>query len=331
MNCNNGDTTNVPQTLQQAIIHFSDPAVCIEFLKNLRWPDGVTCPYCNGKEHSYIKTTRVWHCKACKKRFSIKVGTVMEDSPIPLQKWLPCFWLITSAKNGISSYEIHRALGVTQKTAWFMLHRVRLAMHNGTIEKMSGTIEADKTFIGGKARNMHKHVKAEKIQGRGASGKEVVLGLLDRGERKDAESKKKKIGKHSTVRVKHVPDTTAATLQGEVKANVEAGSEVFTDAAHAYQGLSPEYVHEFVDHAIAYVEGNVSTNGLENFWTLFKRSINGTYVSVEPFHLFRYLDEQSFRFNEREGTDADRFQAVLKSVVGRRLTYKELTGNIETD
>lgn len=322
---------SVPQTLQQAIIHFSDRDTCIEFLKNLRWPDGVVCPYCEGKEHSYIKTTRVWHCKGCKKRFSIKVGTVMEDSPIGLEKWLPAFWLIITAKNGISSCELHRSLGVTQKTAWFMLQRIRLAMHNGSLEKMQGTVEADETFIGGKASYMHKHKRVARIRGRGTVGKEAVMSLLDRGERKDREAKKKKIGKHSLIRVKHIRDTSGETLQGEVKANVEAGSEVFTDAAPAYRGLSPEFVHAFVDHAVTYVEGRVSTKGLENFWTLLKRTLKGTYVSVEPYHLFRYLDEQAFRFNEREQSDAQRFQVAMKQIVGRRLTYKALTGKIEAE
>jgi len=317
-----------PQTLREAIIYFSDADVCLDFIKGIRWANGVVCPRCACKEVGFLKTRRIWKCKGCKRQFSAKVGTIFEDSPIGFEKWLPALWLIASAKNGISSYELHRALGVTQKTAWFMLHRIRLALAEGTFEKMGGTVEADETFIGGKASNMHKAKRKEKIVGRGAVGKEVVMGLLDRGERKDALSKKKKIGKPSQVRVKHVVDTSASTLQGEVKENVVAGSEVFTDAAPAYRGLNPEYVHQFIDHAVTYVEGNVHTNGLENFWTLLKRTLKGTYVSVNAEHLFRYLDEQAFRFNEREGKDADRFMKVLRGTEGKRLTYEQLTGSL---
>lgn len=328
--------TYCPDNLREAILYFNDPEVCHHFMVELRWADGVTCPHCGASEVTFFTTNktkggttrRLWQCrnKECKKQFSTKTGTLFEDSPLPLEKWLPAVWLIVSAKNGISSYELHRALGVTQKTAWFMLHRIRTALQEGTFEKMNGTVEADETFIGGKASNMHKSKRAEKIHGRGTVGKEVVMGLLDRGERKDAQSKKKKVGKHSKVRVKHVPDTTAKTLQGEVKAIVEGGSEVFTDAALGYHGLNPEYVHRFIDHAVTYVEGNVHTNNLENFWTLLKRSLKGTYVSVNAEHLFRYLDEQAFRFNEREIGDAQRFMLALSQITGRRLTYAELTG-----
>jgi len=253
----------------------------------------------------------LWQCKGCKKQFSVKVGTIFEDSPIGMDKWLSAVWMLVNCKNGKSSYELARDLGVTQKTAWFMLHRLRLAMQTGTFEKLSGEVEADETFIGGKARNMHKKKREEKIHGRGSSGKVAIMGLLERpGE----------------VRAKVVPDTKSRTLQVEVRENVEPGSAVYTDALRSYKGLDPEYVHQVVDHAEKYAEGKVHVNGLENFWSLLKRCFNGTYVSVEPFHLFRYLDEQAFRFNEREGEDADRFKKALGSVAGRRLTYSELTG-----
>jgi transposase-like protein len=223
--------------------------------------------------------------------------------------------MIANAKNGISSWELHRALGITQKSAWFLLHRIRLAMQTGTFQKLSGQVEADETFIGGKARNMHKSKREQRVKGRGAVGKSVVMGLLER---------------HGEVRTKVVPDTGKKTLQAEVKANVEPGSELFTDALASYQGLSPEYAHQVIDHAEAYAKGKIHTNGLENFWSLLKRCIKGTYVSVMPFHLFRYLDEEAFRYNKREGKDADRFSKVLSSVVGRRLTYRKLTGNDQT-
>ncbi len=259
-------------------------------------------------KHYYLKTRRVWKCRSCKKQFSVKVGTIFEDSPLGLDKWLPAVWLIANCKNGISSYELAKDLGVQQKSAWFMLHRIRLAMQTGTFEKLSGQVEADETYIGGKARNMHKSKREQKIQGRGASGKVAVMGLLER---------------HGEVRTRVVPDTKSRTLQVEVRENVEPGSEVHTDALASYRGLDPEYVHNVVDHAEWYVDGHVHTNGLENFWSLLKRGIKGTYVSVEPYHLFRYLDEQAFRFNEREGQDADRFSKVA----GRRLTYRQLTGD----
>ena len=305
-----------PKTLQEAIKFFADPDTCVTFMAQLRWPEGVTCPHCQGKAVSYLSTRRMWKCmnRECHKQFSVKVGTIMEDSAIGLDKWLAAIWLIANAKNGISSYEIHRALGVTQKTGWFLLHRIRLAMQTGTFQKMSGTVEADETFIGGLSRNMHKHAREAKITGPGGCGKAIVFGLL------------KRHGEGSKVRTKVVFDRSGETLCGEIREQVERGAEVYTDAHRSYLPLSAEYVHEFTDHAEEYVRGNVHTNGIENFWSLLKRSIKGTYVSVEPFHLFRYLDEQAFRFNERKGKDADRFVQTVKQVAGKRLTYDELTG-----
>jgi transposase-like protein len=247
--------------------------------------------------------------------FSIKVGSIFEDSPLPLDKWLVAMWLIINCKNGISSYEIARDLDVRQETAWFMLHRIRKAMQRGSFEKMGttgGPVEADESLIGGKARFMHADKRAEKITGTGGSGKELVIGLLDR-----------ETGK---VRVEHISNRKKKTLQDHVNAHVATGAELFTDDLASYTGLDKEYVHQFVNHAEEYVRGNVHTNGIENFWSLLKRGLKGTYVSVEPFHLFRYLDEQAFRYNERKGTDADRFSEVAGSLFGRRLTYKELTG-----
>jgi transposase-like protein len=219
-------------------------------------------------------------------------------------------WMIANCKNGVSSYEIARALEVTQKTAWFMDHRIRYAMHHGTINKMSGTVEADETFIGGKARNMHASKREQKIKGRGPMGKEIVFGLLD----------------HETgkVHTKHVSTRRKKDLQPIIREVVEPGSELHTDALESYAGLD-EYTHKIVDHAEAYVQDNVHTNRMENFWSLLKRTIKGTYVSIEPFHLFRYLDEQSFRYNERHATDAERFHKVLGSVAGKRLTWNTLT------
>src|SRR5215212_1519803 len=222
---------NFPKTLQEATKYFSDLDTCTTFMAQIRWPEGVTCPYCAGKAVSYLSTRYKWKCmnKTCHKQFSVKVGTVMEDSPIGLDKWLAAVWLITNAKNGISSYEVMRALGITQKSAWFLMHRIRLAMQTGTFEKLSGQVEADETFIGGLSRNMHRSEHSRKITGTGGAGKVAVMGLLERD------------GK---VRAKVINNATQLTLQVEVKENVEPGSAVYTDALRSYKGLDPEYVHQ---------------------------------------------------------------------------------------
>ena len=306
----------IPASLRDAIVFFSDPDNCIGFMAQLRWPAGATCPRCGAKEPSFLSTRRLWKCRGCKKQFSAKVGTVFEDSPIPLEKWLPAVWLVVNCKNGISSYEMGRALGVSQPAAWFMGHRIRLAMHSGSFDKLSGEVEVDETYIGGKARNMHKGKRTLKITGTGGMGKVAVMGLLERhGE-----------DGHSTVKAKVVPNVKRKTLAPEVREHVEEGSEVFTDALKSYDDLGAEYVHGVIDHAEKYVEGKIHTNGMENFWSLLKRSLKGTYVSVEPFHLFRYLDEQSFRFNSRKMTDGMRFLRAAAGIIGKRLTYTALTG-----
>jgi len=308
--------TNTPTTLIEAVRYFSDPQVCLEMMVNVRWPNGVKCPTCGSEKVSFLANQCRWQCstKHPKRQFSAKVGTIFEDSPIGLDKWLPVVWLLTNCKNGISSYEVARDLGVTQKTAWFMLQRVRLAMQAGSFwDKLEGEIEADETFIGGLARNMHKNKKA-KITGTGGtgSGKAVVMGLLDRHTRQ--------------VKIAHVPDVRGETLQPYVRKYVKGGSYVFTDAWVGYHGLDREYVHQVIDHAETYVKGNVHTNGIENFWSLLKRTLKGTYVSVEPFHLFRYLDEQAYRFNNRKANDGERFIRVLAGTKGKRLTYQNLIG-----
>jgi transposase-like protein len=225
--------------------------------------------------------------------------------------------MLTNCKNGVSSYEVARDLGVTQKTAWFMLHRIRLALqdeHFGS--KLGGEVEVDEAFIGGKARNMHIDKRERRITGTGGKDKTLVMGVLERG------------GKVRTIVVEN---RRKARLQAEVQAHVEAGSALYTDALLSYDGLARDYAHKVVDHAEQYVDGKVHTNGLENFWSLLKRGIAGTYVSVEPFHLFRYLDEQVFRFNnratkERSVSDADRFNMAVRRIFGKRLTFAALTG-----
>lgn len=307
-----------PTTLLEAIRYYSDLDIATKAFAALRWPDGPVCPWCGSKENFYTPSRRGWKCKTCRQRFSPKAGTICEDSAIGFDKWLPAMWMIANDKNGISSWEVHRALGVTQKTAWFMLQRIRLAVQMGTFEKAVGRVEVDETFIGRKARNMQKHIREQKITGTGGKDKTMVIGVLERG------------GK---VRVAVSKSRRKKELQAYVRAHVEPGAEVFTDALKSYEGLDSEYLHQFVDHATEYVKGHVHTNGTENFWSLLKRTLKGTYVSVEPFHLFRYLDEQSFRYNERqhEHGDAGRFRSVVHGCGGKRLTYAKATGKLETE
>jgi transposase-like protein len=271
--------------LMEAIRYFSDPMVCLEVVAKVKWPSGPMCPGCESKRLSFLKTRLIWKCLDCRKQFSVKVGTIFEDSAVPLDKWLVAMWLVGNCKNGISSYEVAKDLRVTQRTAWFMLHRIRHAQHTGSISKMSGKIEADETFIGGAARFMHKHKRDEKIHGRGPGGKEIVFGLLERNTGK--------------VRTRHVATRRKGELTSIVRQNVRKGSEIITDELLSYDGLNSEYAHNVINHAEKYVDGHVHTNRMENFWSLLKRTIKGTYVSIEPFHLFRYLDEQSFRYDER--------------------------------
>ena len=284
------DANQLPQTLLEAVKYFSDPDVCLKFVAELRWPAGPVCPGCQALEPIFISTRRVWKCKGCKKQFSVKQGTIFEDSPLPLEKWLAAIWLIANAKNGISSYEIHRALGITQKSAWFMLHRIREAMKTGTFEKMSGAVEADETYIGGKAINMHAKRREAMGGGRGPVGKTIVMGLLQRH------------SDGSKIKAKVVPSATKPVLQSEVRANVEPGSSLYTDSLPSYEGLGAEYVHEVINHLEAYVRGKVHTNGLENFWSLLKRMIRGTYIRPTAFHLEAYLDEElSVQRTQAEG------------------------------
>ncbi len=307
----------LPETLIEAIQYFANMDNAFNFMKSLRWPSGVVkCPRCNSKDVSFISTRKVWKCKHCttNKQFSIKVGTVMEDSPIKLDKWLSAFWLIANAKNGISSYELHRALGVTQKTGWFMLHRIRLAMQDGQPKSFSGHVEADECYIGAKARYMHK----DKRTGVGHAGikKTTVLGVLQGNEGEQ----------HSRVMLKVTETNRKPELQAIVRGIVEKGSNIYTDNLRSYDGLEDAYVHKIVDHLETYAQGQVHTNGLENFWSLFKRMIHGTYANVEPFHLFRYCDEQAFRFNERKDNDQGRFITALQGIVGKGLRYAKLIG-----
>lgn len=309
-----------PKTLVDAIRYFSDPDRCLDLLVGARWPKGVICPTCGASNPRFIPARRIWECRTKHplRQFSAKVGTIFEDSPLGLDKWFAAMWMICGDKNGISSYEIHRALGITQKSAWFMLHRIRAAMQSGSFEKMKGRVEVDETFIGGKARFMHPWKRAARIKGTGGMGKSAVMGLLERHGPDKA----------SQVRTMVVSGTRRKVLDPAVRANVEAGSTVITDALASYDSLESAYTHKVIDHAETYVKGFVHTNGLENFWSLLKRAIKGTYVSVEPFHLSKYLDEEAFRFNQRRDPEGDggRFDKILHAVTGKRLDYKTLTG-----
>jgi transposase-like protein len=315
---------HIPETLMGAIRYFGDANKCHEFMVAMRWPQEIRCPHCDSKDiGKLVLPRRIWNCKNCRKQFTVKVGTIFEDSPLGLDKWLPATWLIVNAKNGTSSCELARSLGVTQKTAWFMLHRIRLAMQDGSIVKMKGQVEADESFIGGRARFMHKdkREKMKKLTRRDLRGKSVgktaVMGLLERNAPD---------GEASRVRCKVVQSVRRSDLDSNVRENVEKGAEVFTDKLLSYDKLKDEYVHQVIDHAECYAKGHVHTNGLENFWSLLKRGIKGTYVSVEPFHLFRYLDEQAFRFNERKDDDRGRFLKTIANFAGKRLMYSKLIG-----
>ena len=317
----------MPKTLLDAVRFFADADNCREYMVARRWPNGVVCPQCGSPSVYFDKGRNGWECKTRhpKRKFTLKTGTIFEDSPLGLDKWLPCVWMIANCKNGVSSHEIARSLSVTQKTAWFMLQRIRLAMQDDESNgcgRLGGDVEVDETYIGGKARNMSASRKPRMgMNGKstGFAGKVAVMGLLER----QTEGK-------SRVRTRVVKNNTRSTLQPIVRENVTEGANVFTDALMSYYGLDADYVHNVIDHAVMYADGNVHSNGMENFWSLLKRAIKGTYVSIEPFHLFRYLDEQVFRFNNRGDNDAERFSAVVKAIVGRRLTYEALIGATDT-
>jgi transposase-like protein len=337
------------KTLQQAITHFSDKENCRAFMVFMRWPDGVPrCPYCDATKLTWLAKANVYRCYGDhpKQKFSLKVGTVFEDSALGLEKWLPAVWQLANCKNGISSYELSRALGVTQRTAWFMLHRIRLAMQDGNWSKLGGEgggpVEVDEAYFGGKPKNKHlsqrsrdqgkkylldelgnrESLNPNYVPSTGRNTKKIpVFGMLDREARK--------------VRTQVIPQVKRDVLMNAILANVEKRSTIYTDGLRDYLSLTAlEFIHETVNHVNEYVRGEVHTNGIENFWSLLRRTLNGTYVSVEPFHLHRYADEQAFRFNNRATkdnplTDSDRFVLAVSQIVGKRLTYAELTGKTE--
>jgi transposase-like protein len=323
----------IPANLLEAIRYFADEQKCIDLVAYLRWTNGTpVCPYCdaeeNGRKHYWLAAQRRWKCYACRKQFSVKVGTIFEDSAVSLDKWLIALWMLCNCKNGVSSHEISRDLKVTQRSAWFMLHRLRAALAGGSVMKMGGNgdpVEVDETFVGGRLKNMHRSVVREKFKGMSVASsrvtnKAIVMGMRDRETRR--------------VRAKVIPNVNRETLQNEILENVEKGSKVYTDNATAYYSLpEKQFVHDTVNHLQEYVRGEVHTNGIENFWSLLKRGLKGTYVAVEPFHLNAYVAEQVFRFNNRATkdnplTDADRFALAVSQIGGKRLTYAALTGKV---
>jgi len=306
-----------PQTLLEAVRYFSDPDRALAFVVPLRWPGGVPeCPRCLGTETSFLTTRRIWKCKnpKCRKQFSAKQGSIFEDSPLGWDKWLPAIWLLANSKNSVSSYELARALGVTQKTAWFMFHRVRLAMESRTFQKLSGTVEVDETYIGGLAKNMHKSAHAKAIASRGAHDKVAVQGAVQR---------------QGPVKAEVVDETTRLRLQSNVRRWVSEGSAIYTDEAMAYQGLERYgFAHKAVNHSVEYVSGDVSTNALENFWSILKRALRGTQIHVDATHLHRYVDERVFAYNNRSESDLTRMRLAVQGVRGRRLTWAALTEQV---
>lgn len=302
-----------PTTLLEAVRYFSDPERSFNFVKGLRWPSGcVFCPRCGEADPIFISTRRIWKCRGCRKQFSLKVGTIFEDSPLGWDKWLPAVWLLANSKNSISSHELARSLGVTQKTAWFVLHRVRDAMETGTFHRMSGITEVDDTFIGGLAKNMHHKVRRQRIHGTGGADKAIVQGARNRDS--------------GTVEAAVIPGTDADSVQANIYEWVEPGSALFTDTHQSYKGLEEDFALKQVNHGRGeYVLGIVHTNGIENFWSLLKRSVKGSQIHISPEHLPRYVTERTFAYNNRNAGDLDRVRSVLGNVSGHRLTWAQLT------
>ena len=293
-----------PTTLIEAVIYFSKEDICIQYMAKLRWPSGAICPTCGRTDVSYLEKQKRWQCKSAhsKRQFSAKSGTIFEDSAIGLDKWLPAVWAIVNSKNGISSYELGKAIGVTQKTAWFMAQRIRAAMEYDTTEKLTGTVEADETYVGGKSDLKHKY-----------SNKQAVIGVVE---------KKKDTGKVRAFATKQADATVAVPFLRE---SVAPDSVIHTDESRIYNRVKRNFDHQVVNHSeLEYVRNGVSTNTIDGFWNLFKRSYKGTYTHLSAQHLNRYVQEHSCRYNTRTMNDGDRFEYVINGVIGKRLSYKSL-------
>ena len=307
---------------------FQDPLAAADYLESIRWPDGPVCPHCGESERKPYrlksKTRKLWKCAACRKQYTVTVGTIFEGSHIGLHKWLLAFYLLCSSKKGMSAHQLHRMLGVTYKSAWFMAHRIRYAMEQPPFAKpLTGVVEADETYVGGKVRrsNVKKHTPLDPTKpdprrqtGRGADKTPVLL-LVERG------------GKARSFRVANV---TGDTLGGAIRRNVGKEAHLRTDSYPSYKKVGKEYAsHATVDHNVEYVRGDAHTNTAENYFSILKRGIDGVYHHVSEAHLPRYLAEFDFRYNHlsRDGwTDAQRTVKALEGTVGKRLSYQAAQG-----
>lgn len=289
---------------------FPDEQSCVDHLRAIRWRDGEFCPHCGASRIMHFADKKTFKCSDCRARFSIKVGTIFEDTKLPLRKWFMAIWLITNHPKGIASTTLAKDLKITQKSAWFVLHRLRHAAATKSFNApLKGDVEADTTYVGGKEKN--KHASDRKGGTQGGSGKAVVLGMIER----DGE-----------MRAAHVPDGKAKTLQGVIRKTVKPGSALLTDEDRAFVGLDKDYTHLAVNHSAGeYVRlgGFVHTNSIESVWALLKRQIIGIHHWVSPKHLDRYVQEMTWRFNRREAAVTDRMNDLFGCVEGR-LTYKAL-------
>ena len=299
------------KNLIQLLEYFAEDKTCREYLELIRWNGKLACPYKDcGHDHIFRYSDGVrFKCAKCQRQYSVKVGTIFEDSKITLRKWYAAIYLITSHKKGISSHQLGRDISVTQKTAWFMLHRIRFTLGINTNDKLSGTIEADETFMGGEEKNKHKSKRTEGTQGRSVKTKTPVVGVMQRG---------------GELRAKKVKDTSGYNLRQFVVKNVAFGSDLHTDEWHGYRHLKALFQHKYVKHNEGeYVSNGVHTNSLEGFWSLFKRGINGIYHQISDKHLQQYVDEFVFRYNTRKQTEDFRFDSMLNNI-NTHLTYKLL-------
>lgn len=298
------------KNLLDLLTYFKDEQVCCAYLERIKWSGGLVCPYDDCKHDKIFRCQdSKYKCAKCKRIYSVRIGTMFEDSRLPLQKWFAAIYLVTAHKKGISSLQLHRDIGVTQKTAWFMLHRIRHTLGLPHNEQLTGTVEADETFIGGAEKNKHKHKKTDNAQGRSVKSKSAVAGLLQR----DGE-----------VRAKKVDDTSAKNLRPFVVDNVAFGANLKTDEWGGYNNLGGLFQHKRINHLIGeYVNGETHVNGIEGFWSLLKRGIYGIYHSVSAKHIQNYVDEFVFRYNTR-GTSEDKRFASMLSNISKHISYKQL-------
>ncbi len=289
--------------------YFKDEETCWNYLENLRWNDKVVCPFCNNEGHYHFKNSHTYKCKSCKKKFNAKVGTIFENSKIPLSKWFVAIYIATSHKKGISSLQLSRDIGVTQKTAWFILHRIREMLQVKAPKMLNSMVEIDETYVGGKSTNRHKHKRKNQ---RGYTNKTMVFALLER---------------NGQVITKVVPKNDGNTLTPIIRENVDRSNTLVTDGFQAYKYLKEEYSHIIVNHLEdEWTNGIYHTNTVEGFFAILKRGIYGIYHFVSPKHLQKYCNEFSFRYNTRKIKEAERFNYSL-SVCDRRLKYKDLINN----